>query len=132
MSERPSTLPDHGEDSKSESASTSATTSTSESVSQSTSTSASQSALVSTSESTSNANSSSASESVVPLANHRTVTKTNLAENNKAKNVSAGRQALPQTGQENNHYAEIGLASAALSALLLATARKKNKHDKKE
>ncbi|WP_275066806.1 LPXTG cell wall anchor domain-containing protein [Ligilactobacillus agilis] len=112
MSGKPSTLPSRSEES-SDSASTSA--------------SASESASTSAIPSGSNLSSNSSSDSVVPLANHRTVTKINLAENSKVKNDKVGRQALPQTGQATNSYAEIGLASATLSALLLAAARKKGK-----
>ena len=122
MNGKPSTLP-----SRSEESSDSASTSASESAFTSESASASTSAIPSGS----NLSSNSSSDGVVPLANHRTVTKIDLAENSKVKNDKVGRQALPQTGQATNSYAEIGLASATLSALLLAAARKKGKKNEK-
>ena len=130
MIDKPITLPSRSEES-SDSASTSASESALTSASESASTSEGASASTSVIPSGSNLSSNSSSDSVVPLANHRTVTKINLAENSKVKNDKVGRQALPQTGQATNSYAEIGLASATLSALLLAAARKKGKKNEK-
>ena len=61
------------------------------------------------------------SADLVSLSHKQATTKLNVTNT-----VNGSRQALPQTGQEKSNYVPLGLASATLSALLLAASKKKN------